>query len=83
MTRQLKAVSAQELQKGHHWNQDEWFEYFQELAAANLGYATSNNRDLNALEMTLARALRSGLNVYQDAQPASTTDGDAAAADDT
>ena len=67
MTRQLKAISAQELQKGRHWNQDGWFENFQELAAADLGYATSNNRDLNELEMTLARALRRGLNVYQDA----------------
>ena len=82
MTRQLKAISAQELQKGRHWNQDGWFENFKELAAADLGYATSNNRDLNELEMTLARALRSGLNVYEDGLPASTTDGDAAAADD-
>ena len=82
MTRQLKAISAQELQKGRHWNQDGWFENFQELAAADLGYATSNNRDLNELEMTLARALRSGLNVYDDGVPASTTDGDAAADDD-
>ena len=81
MTRQLKAISAQELQKGRHWNQDEWFEVFQELAAADLEYEISNNRDLNALEMTLVAAIRSRLNVYQDAQPASTTDGEAAAAD--
>ena len=64
MTRQLRAISALELQKGHHWDQDEWFEVFQELAAADIGYAISDNRDLNALEMKLANAIRSGLNVF-------------------
>ena len=28
MTRQLRAISAIELQKGRPWNQDEWFEIF-------------------------------------------------------
>ena len=33
---------------------------------------------MNELELTLARALQSGLHNYRDAQPASTTDGETA-----
>ena len=62
MARQLRAISAIELQKGHHWDQDDWFATFQDLVSIETGYGVSNNRDLNAVEMKLANAIKRGLN---------------------
>ena len=82
MTRQLRVISAQEVKKGRQWNQDEWFQDLKVLVGAGTGYGITRNRDMNELELTLARALQSGLHNYRDAQPASTTDGETARTDD-
>ena len=64
LTRQLKVISAIELKKGHHWDQDEWCKNLQEFVRVGTGYGESRNRDLNELELTLGRALQSGLHCY-------------------
>ena len=82
MTRQLRVVSAQEVRKGRPWNQDEWFHDLRGFVKDGTGYGISRNKDMNELELTLARALQSGIHNYRDAHPASTTDGETAGTDD-
>ena len=69
MTRQLRVISAQELKRGHHWDQDEWIQVLRDCAAAETGYGVSRNKDMNELEIRLARAFQSGINVCKDALP--------------
>ena len=71
MTKQLRVISAQELKKGHHWDQDEWIQVLRDCAAADTGYGITRNKDLNELEIRLARAFQSGINLYKDASPGS------------
>ena len=65
ITRQLRAITAIELQNGRRWDPSKWFVIFQDCVNANTGYGISNNRDLNELEMKLASAIRQGLNFYK------------------
>ena len=80
MTRQLRAISAIELQKGHQWDQDDWFATFQDLVGVETGYGVSSNRDLNAIEMKLASAIKRGLNIFKTAD-SPTTNGDTTSSD--
>ena len=61
LTRQLRAIKAIELQKGHHWDQDDWLNTLQHLVELDTGYGISNNRDLNDVEIKLAAAIKRGL----------------------
>ena len=67
MTKQLRVISAQELRKGHHWDQDKWIRVLRDCVAAETGYGITRNKDLNELEIRLARAIQSGINLYKDA----------------
>ena len=48
-TRMLRVVSAVELRRGHHWNQDEWFDTLLNHLSNGTGYGVSRNKGLNAL----------------------------------
>ena len=75
----IRVISAIELKKGHHWDQDQWFKNLQDYVRVGTGFGISRNRDLNELELTLGKAILNGLHFYRDAQaPASTTDGETA-----
>ena len=82
MTKQLKVISAQEKRKAKRFDQDEWFQDFKASVEAGADYGATRNRDLNEVEIALARAWISGLHTYKDNRPASTTDGDTAHTDD-
>ena len=82
ITRQLKVISAQEKRKAKIFNPDEWFQDFKACAEAGANYGATRNRDLNEVEIALARAFQSGLHAYKDARPSSTTDGETAQTDD-
>ena len=75
ITRQLRVITAIELQKGRPWNQNEWVEVFLDLVDVETGYGISDNRDLNELEMKLATAIRHGLHFYT-VSDSPTTSGD-------
>jgi len=61
LTKQLKVISAQEKRKAKKIDQDDWFQNFKECVDADVDYGNTRNRDLNEVEIALARALRSGL----------------------
>ena len=78
LTKQLKVISAQERRKARVFDPDDWFQNFKEIVAADVDYGTTNNMDLNEVEISLGRAIKSGLQTYQCARTSSTTDGEAA-----
>ena len=82
MTKQLKVIRAQEKRKAKRFDPDQWFPDFKVSVEAGADYGATRNRDLNEVEIALARALISGLHAYKDNRPASTTDGDTANTDD-
>ena len=57
----LRVVSAVELRRGHHWNQDEWFENLLNHLSNGTGYGASRNKDLNELELFMDKAVMNGL----------------------
>ena len=82
MNKQLKVIRAQEKRKAKHFDPDQWFSDFKASVEAGADHGATRNRDLNEVEIALARALISGLHAYKDNRPASTTDGDTANTDD-
>ena len=70
----FRVVSAIELRRGHHWNQDEWFDDLLNHLVNGTGYGESRNKDLNKLELFMAKAVMNGLSYRQDAVDVSPTD---------
>ena len=60
-TRMFRVVSAIELRRGHHWNQDEWFDDLLNHLVNGTGYGETRNKDLNKLELFMAKAVMNGL----------------------
>ena len=60
VTRMLRVVSAVEFNRGHRWNQDEWFETLQHMLSVGIGYGVSRNKDKNELEFLMAKAIMNG-----------------------
>ena len=54
-TRMLRVVSAVELSQGHSWNQDDWFVTLLNQLSEGSGYGASRNKDLNELEICMAK----------------------------
>ena len=66
VTRMLRVVSAVEFNRGHRWNQDEWFETLQHKLSVGIGYGISGNTDMNELEFFMAKAILNGLRYRKD-----------------
>ena len=75
VTRMLRVVSAVEFSQGHRWNQDEWFETLQHKLSVGIGYGISSNKDLNELELFMAKAMMNGLRLRKDPIAVTPTDG--------
>ena len=65
-TRKLRVISKIERKKGQPWNQDRWFKQFFNLIRTG-GHGATRNKDLNELEISLAKAVMNGLRYYRDA----------------
>ena len=70
----LRVVSAVELSQGHLWNQDEWFVTLLNQLNEGTGYGRSRNKDLNELEIFMAKAILNGLRYWQDPIEVTPTD---------
>ena len=76
-------ISAIELRRGNRWDQDDWFKHFLNFVVIQTGSGESTNRDLNELELLLARAVINGLIYGRNADaPVSSTDGETAGPED-
>merc|ERR1711989_119506 len=73
-TRKLRVIKALELRRGNRWNGDEWFQDLQVNVRNGGEYGISRNRDQNELESTLAKAILSGLNCYEQRDPVASTE---------
>ena len=69
VTRKLRVVSAIELRRGNRWDQDHWFSFLLDYLVIGTGYGESRNKDLNELEIFLAKAIMNGLRYRQDVLP--------------
>ena len=75
VTRMLRVVSAVEFGQGRIWNQDEWFETLQHKLSVGTGYGISGSKDMNELELFMARAIMNGLRYRKDLIAVTPTDG--------
>ena len=70
----LRVVSAVELSQGQLWNQDEWFVTLLNQFNEGTGYGRSRNKDLNELEIFMAKAIINGLRYWPDPIEVTPTD---------
>ena len=59
---------------GHVWNQDDWFVILLNQLNEGSGYGRSRNKDLNELEIFMAKAIIDGLRYWQDPIEVTPTD---------
>ena len=71
----LRVVGAIEFNRGHRWNQDEWFETPKHMLSVGMGYGVSRIKDKDELELWMAKPIMNGLSIRSDPDAVTPTAG--------